>query len=152
MNILKVQESNKISLEFNHPVKELLWVNNLHFNKKLNQNFNYSDSIDTTYNTGNPVVDTELLINGQERFNKRKGDYFRLVIPYQKHTRAPSDFIYVYSFCLKPEEHQPSGTCNFSRLDDAELVINYENSLPDLNTHVYAINYNMLNWLMVWEV
>ena len=139
------QESNKISLEFNHPVKELLWVNNLHFNKKLNQNFNYSDSIDTTYNTGNPVVDTELLINGQERFNKRKGDYFRLVIPYQKHTRAPSDFIYVYSFCLKPEEHQPSGTCNFSRLDDAELVINYENSLPDLNTHVYAINYNMLN-------
>ena len=108
------QESNKINLEFNHPVKEIFWVNNLHFNKKLNQSFNFSDSIDTTYNTGNPVVDTELLLNGQERFTKRKGDYFRLVVPYQKHTRAPSDYIYMYSFCLKPEEHQPSGTCNFS--------------------------------------
>ena len=139
------QESNKINLEFNHPVKEIFWVNNLHFNKKLNQSFNFSDSIDTTYNTGNPVVDTELLLNGKERFTKRKGDYFRLVVPYQKHTRAPSDYIYMYSFCLKPEEHQPSGTCNFSRLDDAELVINYENSLPNLNTHIYAINYNMLN-------
>ena len=139
------QESNKINLEFNHPVKEIYWVNNIHFNKKLNLSFNYSDSIDTSYNPGNPVVNTELLLNGQERFTKRKGDYFRLVVPYQKHTRAPSDFIYVYSFCLKPEEHQPSGTCNFSRLDDAELVINYKSTLPDLNTHVYALNYNMLN-------
>ena len=118
---------------------------NINFNKKLNLAFNYSDSIDTSYNTSNPVVDTELLLNGQERFTKRNGDYFRLVVPYQKHTRAPSDFIYVYSFCLKPEDHQPSGTCNFSRLDDAELVINYKRYLPDLNTHVYAINYNMLN-------
>ena len=139
------QESNKIDLEFNHPVKEIFWVNNLHFNKKLNLNFNYSDSIDTSYGQDNPMLNAEILLNGQERFTKRKGDYFRLVIPYQKHTRAPSSFIYVYSFCLKPEEHQPSGTCNFSRLDDAELVINYKNGIADLGTHVYAINYNMLN-------
>ena len=141
----KGQESNKIELEYNHPVKEILWVNSLNFNKKLNQHYNFSNTVDTSYNSNNPVKEAQLLINGQERFQTRKGDYFRLVLPYQKHTRAPSDFIYIYSFSLKPEEHQPSGTCNFSRLDNAELVINFSQGIGDLNTHIYAINYNMLN-------
>jgi len=141
----KGQESNKIALEFNHPVKELLWVNNLHFNKKLNLHFNFSDSIDTTYNPSNPILTAKLFLNGDERFSSRHGDYFRLVLPYQKHTRAPSDFIYTYSFCLNPEEHQPSGTCNFSRLDNVELLVNFKPTIEDLSTHIYAINYNMLN-------
>ena len=140
----KGQESNKIPLEFNHPVKEIFWVNNLQFNKKLNLHFNFSDSVDTTYNPGNPIESTQLFLNNDERFSSRKGDYFRLVIPYQKHTRAPSDFIYVYSFCLNPEEHQPSGSCNFSRLDNVELLIKYKPLIENLSTHIYAINYNML--------
>lgn len=139
------QENNKIDLVFNHPVKELIWVNRLDFNAKLNLPFNFSNVIDASYNSSNPVLEAELLLNGQERFRKRKGDYFRLVVPYQKHTRAPSDYIYVYSFCLNPEEHQPSGTCNFSRLDTAELVIDYSSGIGDLNTHIYAVSYNMLN-------
>ncbi len=141
----KGQQSNKIPLEFNHPVKEIFWVNNLKFNKNLNLHFNYSDSIDTTYNPKNPIDSSQLFLNGDERFSSRKGDYFRLVIPYQKHTRAPSDFIYVYSFCLNPEEHQPSGSCNFSRLDTVELLVNFKAQVGDLNTHIYAINYNVLN-------
>ena len=141
----KGQESNKIALEFNHPVKEIFWVNNLHFNKKLNLHFNFSDSVDTTYNPSNPVESSQLFLNNDERFTRRKGDYFRLVIPYQRHTRAPSDFIYVYSFCLNPEEHQPSGTCNFSRLDNIELLVSFKPHLDNLTTHIYAINYNMLN-------
>tara|TARA_B100000123_G_scaffold167060_1_gene123780 strand:+ start:1916 stop:3349 length:1434 start_codon:yes stop_codon:yes gene_type:complete len=139
------KESNKIDLEFNHPCKELIWVNNLDFNKNLNLPFNFSDRVDTLYGSDNPITDVELLINGHERFNKRKSDYFRLVLPFQKHTRAPTDFIYVYSFCLNPEEHQPSGTCNFSRLDNAELILNYKNGINDLTTKVYALNYNILN-------
>ena len=141
----KGQESNKINLEFNHPCKEIFWINKLKFNTNLNQPFNYTDRINTAYGSDNPVEDVELLINGQERFTKRKGDYFRLVVPYQKHTRAPSNYIYVYSFCLNPEEHQPSGSCNFSRLDNAELTINFKKSMGDLTTHIYALNYNMLN-------
>ena len=125
--------------------KEIFWINKLKFNTNLNQPFNYTDRINTAYGSDNPIDDAELLINGQERFTKRKGDYFRLVVPYQKHTRAPSNYIYVYSFCLNPEEHQPSGSCNFSRLDNAELTINFKKSMGDLTTHIYALNYNMLN-------
>ena len=45
----------------------------------------------------------------------------------------------VYSFALKPEEHQPSGTCNFSRIDNARLVLGTAQAL-----NVYAVNYNVL--------
>ena len=61
------------------------------------------------------------MINGTNRFKERPGEYFRLVQCYEHHTRIPSNFIYVYSFALRPEEHQPSGTCNFSRIDSAQL-------------------------------
>ena len=68
-----------------------------------------------------------------------------LEIPFKKHTRVPDNFIYVYSFSLKPEQMQPSGTCNFSILDSAELLINYRSNLPASNTRVYGLNYNILN-------
>ena len=141
----KGQDSNKMDLEFNHPCKEIFWINKLDFNKNLNLPINYSDRVDTTFGSDNPILSVELLLNGQERISKRGADYFRLVIPYQKHTRAPSNYVYVYSFALKPEEYQPSGTCNFSRLDTAELIINYKKTMGNLTTMVYALNYNMLN-------
>jgi hypothetical protein len=62
----------------------------------------------------NPVVVAKLQLNGQDRFSEREGTYFDLVQPFQHHTRAPDTGINVYSFALRPEEHQPSGTCNFS--------------------------------------
>ncbi len=139
------QESNKIDLEFNHPCKEIFWVNRLSFNDQLNQPFNYSDRVDISVTSQNPIKDVKLMLNGYDRFVARKGDYFRLVIPYQKHTRAPTGYVHVYSFSLNPEQHQPSGTCNFSRLDNAELLINYRSGLGDSNTHIYALSYNILN-------
>ena len=69
----------------------------------------------------NPVVVAKLQLNGQDRFSEREGTYFDLVQPFQHHTRAPDTGINVYSFALRPEEHQPSGTCNFSRIDNATL-------------------------------
>ncbi|HIA01042.1 MAG TPA: hypothetical protein EYN66_03910, partial [Myxococcales bacterium] len=60
----------------------------------------------------NPVVTAKLQLNGQDRFSEREGTYFDLVQPYQHHTRSPDTGINVYSFALRPEEHQPSGTCN----------------------------------------
>ena len=141
----KGQESNKIDLDFNHPCKELIWVNSLDFNKKLNLPFNYSDRVDTSYGSDNPVKDAIIHINGQERFDSRTADYFRLLVPYQKHSRIPENYIYVYSFAIKPEDNQPSGTCNYSRLNTSELTINFVNGIDDLTTRIYAINYNMLN-------
>ena len=84
---------------------------------------------------------------------RREGSYFRCVQPFQHHTGGhqqadanngatePMGGMYCYSFGLKPEEHQPSGTCNFSRIDNAVLAINAENGGT---LKVYAVNYNVL--------
>jgi hypothetical protein len=70
------------------------------------------------------------------------------VQPYQHHTNIPAVGINVYSFALKPEEHQPSGTCNFSRIDNAKLIITMSNntvgSVLSAQVRVYAVNYNVL--------
>jgi len=209
--------SNKIQLNFNHPVKELFWVvqrdsfvdcaagsdaNQIWMGP---QPFNYSDDWDTsavalssvtdsqagtgsggTYGSGfptsgvptnnvpsaattdpltyllakvllesgircdgkNPVEVGKLQLNGQDRFTEREGDYFGRVQPYQHHCRTPSTGINCYSFALRPEEHQPSGTCNFSRIDKATLQLTVSvNTVAGTNTaqvRVYALNYNVL--------
>ena len=104
----------------------------------------------------NPVQLGLLQLNGHDRFDQRDGDYFNYVQPYQCFSNTPTDGVNVYSFALTPEEHQPSGTCNFSRIDNATLALtlgrageqptsfknSYLNSDSDLN--IYAFNYNVL--------
>jgi hypothetical protein len=96
----------------------------------------------------NPVEVAKLQLNGQDRFTEREGRYFDRVQPYQHHTRTPAVGINVYSFALKPEEHQPSGTCNFSRIDKATLQltvsVNTVRSSRTAQVRVYAVNYNVL--------
>ena len=225
--------SNKIKLNFNHPVKELIWVvqpdSNVDYCSSLDaggllyktlgaQPFNYTDAVDALPNaihafgglletsgadafinasglfqmagaenvaaTGtnwpaagltatqgssvsdagsfvlaetaldmhcwgeNPVVTAKLQLNGQDRFSEREGSYFDVVQPYQHHTRAPDTGINVYSFALRPEEHQPSGSCNFSRIDNAvlQLVLSSPtvSGTATAKVRVYAVNYNVL--------
>ena len=96
----------------------------------------------------NPVVTAKLQLNGQDRFSEREGTYFDLVQPYQHHTRNPDTGINVYSFALRPEEHQPSGTCNMSRIDNASLQLvvssNAIGGTATAKVRVYATNYNVL--------
>ncbi len=96
----------------------------------------------------NPVITAKLQLNGQDRFSEREGSYFDVVQPFQHHTRAPDTGINVYSFALRPEEHQPSGSCNFSRIDNATLqLILSSPTVISTNTakvRVYAVNYNVL--------
>jgi hypothetical protein len=134
--------SNKIKLNFNHPVKELIWVEK------------NDDSVVGDYQT--TYESAKLQLNGHERFSARKPNYFQLVQPYQHHERVPVDAwtatgqddykgtgINVYSFALKPEEHQPSGTCNMSRIDNATLnLVGIKQT--DNNVKVFAVNYNVL--------
>jgi len=109
--------------------------------------------------TGNPVSTGLIQLNGHDRFDVREGAYFNYVQPYQHHTRTPADGINVYSFALHPEQHQPSGTCNLSRIDSTMLNLTladptilaapaYSPSLnffsSDTNLYVYAYNYNVL--------
>ena len=96
----------------------------------------------------NPVVTAKLQLNGQDRFSEREGSYFSWVQPFQAHTRNPDEGINVYSFALRPEEHQPSGTCNFSRIDNATLQLVLSNATVEgtktAKVRVYATNYNVL--------
>jgi hypothetical protein len=99
----------------------------------------------------NPVVTAKLQLNGQDRFSEREGTYFDLVQPYQHHTRNPDTGINVYSFALRPEEHQPSGTCNMSRIDNATLQLvlstNAIGGDATAKVRVYATNYNVLRMM-----
>ena len=96
----------------------------------------------------NPVSSAKLQLNGHDRFSEREGRYFNLVQPFQHHTNVPSTGINVYSFGLKPEEHQPSGTCNMSRIDNATLQLTLTStavkSSRSCKVRVYATNYNVL--------
>lgn len=135
--------SNKIRLNFNHPVKELLWVVATDANVSANKLSTYTVT-DVNGREVNPIVDAKLQLNGHDRFSTRGGSYFNLVQPYQHHSNIPrSRGINVYSFGLKPEEHQPSGTCNFSRIDNATLNLSMVPNLGSATVNIYAINYNV---------
>jgi len=136
-------------------------VNTLNFlasvGVNLQDQFNYGNNID---GTDNPVVSGKLTLNGSDRFQERDGVYFNYVQPYQHFSNTPADGINVYSFALKPEDHQPSGTCNFSRIDNATLNVSLgqgnvsgtstylNNFLGGANSNsllnIYTVNYNVL--------
>jgi hypothetical protein len=168
-------------LSFNHPCKELVWfaskksvasgttqettnnnwfnyttsqdainiTTNAHYNKNLLHNKAVSSSSITAMN---PITTAKLILNGNDRFSVRPGSYFNLIQPFQHHENIPTNAgINVYSFALKPEEHQPSGTLNMSRIDTATLSLDLNASLTatDMSStlNVYAVNYNVLRIL-----
>ena len=113
---------------------------------------NYGMYID---GNNNPISTGQLLLNGHSRFSIREGDYFNYVQPYQHFTRTPNDGINVYSFSLNPEEHQPSGSCNMSRIDNVMLNLSLNSNESSSNFYkewignktfvrLYTINYNVL--------
>ncbi len=144
--------SNRIDLTFNHPVKELVWV--VQESYKTNCKLPRPEGIGylSPFLYANVVREQRLQINGQDRVPSRYADYYTKVQSYQHHTGIAPTGVYTYSFAIRPEEHQPSGTCNFSRIDTATLVIDLAGFTPDINdatdntfnVRVYAVNYNVL--------
>ena len=142
-----ISDTTQARLIFNHPVKELLWRA-----QKNNGNYVSWDQI-------------TLKFNGSDRLSTRHSDYFQRVQPFYHHSAIPNKIhgIHCYSFAIKPEEHQPSGTCNFSRLDNVILTLNglrkYDGITADnfiqfsgsttttttIKLNVYALAYNVLN-------
>ena len=143
---LNASSTNKVRMNFNHPVKELVWVADGPEHVAADSNANPP----VVEITGAPLTwqsltgNVKMLLNGHDRFAERDSSYFNLVQPYQHHTRVPSGKnVHCYSFALKPEEHQPSGTCNFSRIDNATLQIGTAaNEARSLR--LFAVNYNVL--------
>jgi hypothetical protein len=115
--------------------------------------FNFGVLID---GQGNPVQHALIQLNGHDRFDRREGAYFNYVQPEQHHTNTPSDGVNVYNFGLHPEQHQPSGTANLSRIDNTQLNLwfwdpTFSAGLPALSVvnadnrlFIYGYNYNVL--------
>jgi hypothetical protein len=173
--------SARLDLTLNHPIKELIWV--FQDARKSDCAIPSADSTPATgtnyvaqaytqpFSYNDIVNRCRIQINGQDRFDERYGDYFWKVQPYQHHTggayprtlvsgstvvsTATPNPINVYSFALRPEEAQPSGTCNFSRIDNATLVFDsrrpangtddgsYPSKAYPYNFRLYAVNYNI---------
>ena len=148
------QYNQQIRLNFNHPVKELVWVSKWPQSETKNNNSlvnwnNYTANDQVNEHGKNSFVQGSIKLNGNDRIANREGRYFDLVQPYQHHTNIPKNGgINVYSFALKPEEHQPSGTLNMSRIDSAHLHLKINDSTKKQGTVlIYAVNYNVLRIL-----
>jgi len=91
-----------------------------------------------------PLYNFKLVLNGQDRFKEQQGKYFNQYQPYVYHSGVPYPGVYCYSFALQPEEHQPTGTCNFSRIDNAQVAINIKGAATTPLQKMFAVNYNIL--------
>ena len=141
-----------INLNFNHPVKEIIWV--LQNSDVLttypyggNEWFNFSSQSykNGQINGSDTISKAKFVLEGQDLTDYMDNIYYRTVIPYQRHTNTPNNFIYCFSFSLHPEDYQPSGSCNFSRIDNQQLQLKISDELIDPIVQVFAVNYNILN-------
>ncbi len=127
-------------LYFNHPVKELFWVFREIESENNNDWFNYSKRPDA-----DPLLNSaKLVLDARERIRDTNEIFFRLVQPLEKHSNITDKYIYNYSFSLHPEEQQPSGSLNFSKVQNANLVCSMKQGNPQLRGLIYATNYNFM--------
>lgn len=137
-----------VPLNFNHPMKEIVWVVQQDRMLLSHEWFNYGSRRLNEQAIPNLdlIEDAVLQFDGMDRFERQNALYFRLVQPWQRHTAIPNNFIYVYSFSLAPEAAQPQGTCNASRLDSIVLQMKMNTAVASVpaGATVYATNYNVL--------
>ena len=151
-SITKGDSMKSIRMNFNHPCKELIWTvknseSGIYWNNFSSGYAMGATVINEALESTNPITNCKIMLNGNDRMAPRSGEYFGIVQPYQHHEITPDKFhegINVYSFAIKPEEHQPSGTLNMSRIDTATLSV--ASSITG-NISVYAVNYNVLRIL-----
>jgi hypothetical protein len=140
-----------VDLKIYHPVKELIWV----FSKTSNATEGYNANKWLTYSASETAAITDgiskyeafnkckIIFNGIDRLTEKTASYFRTIQAYQHHSGNVRKHIYMYSFALKPEEHQPSGTCNFSLINQTSLNFTFESADSSM-LKLYAHNYNIL--------
>ena len=139
-NVLSTASAANIPTYFTHPCKEIIWAfasatNTLVDSYLGNQWFNWTPQLFAT---------VQYLFNGNARFQARFGDYFRLVQPYEHHTRVPTRYVSCYCFALHPEQYQPSGEANFSKLDSATMAFTFNQPMVNGAIKIFATNYNVL--------
>jgi hypothetical protein len=143
-------DSFQVRVEFNHPIREFIFVLQKDVMASYHEWFNYSSLAISEIGIRTDLLGTALLqLDGQDRFQVREAGYFRLVQAWQRHTVIPNeDFIYLYSFALRPEDLQPTGSMNASRIDSIvwQITTNQTTAPPrgNCSIHVYATNHNVL--------
>jgi hypothetical protein len=138
------KEFCRVPLSFNHPTLELIFGVRRQCQKMTN-NWGNLAGVDGR----DPIVNAELLLNTTSRFGKKPALYWRGVVPYQHHSNVPECFIYVMSFALTPEDSmQPSGSCNFSRIDNIELVLQMQSTLANesYSVFVFSRSWNLMRY------
>jgi hypothetical protein len=132
-----------VPLTFNHPCIELIWAVRRRCNELANQHFNYS-GIDGR----DPIEEVSLRLNNLLRFSGREGRYYRTCQPYQHHSAIPKAHIYCYCFGLFPEDAQPSGSLNLSRIDNADMTFNLQEGLgkEQCTILIFARNWNIMRY------
>ena len=125
---------SNVTLNFNHPCKEIMFFANARRSLSSSSPFDFGENIEVKNRLGDVVMrgveyvsSATLQLNGEPRFERRPGSYFRLVVPFTVHRRIPTRNLYCYSFSLVPESDvsQPMGTLNFSRIENAVLQLTH---------------------------
>ena len=135
-------ENNTLDLVIQNPIKELIWVCKRNDLQATNDWFDFTD-----YRGGHIMKTARVMFNGLNRIEDKDSAYYSLVQPWQHHSGCSRDGVYVYSFAINPEEHQPSGSVNASRIKRFQLVMNAVRPLDntyEFSATVYAVNYNIL--------
>lgn len=132
----------RIPLSMNHPTLELIFGVRRACNERGNAWSNLS-GVDGR----DPITHAELLLNTSSRFGKKPALYWRGVVPYERHSNLPEAFIYTMAFALAPEDSlNPSGSCNLSRIDNVELVLDMA---PGLENESYTVFVYGRSWNIV---
>lgn len=151
-NVAAASSSNgtltrKFTLAFNHPIKELMFVYHASDNlvkSPLNGN-NWFDYDIPEFADEELFGQANIQMNGHDRFVKRPAKYWRLVVPWSHHSRCPTKKVHCYSFALHPESWQnPSGAANFSRIDSAQLYVEFNSNIKAGRIRIHALGYNVL--------
>jgi len=136
--------SASLQMEFNHPLREIFWYIQRDDMTRYHEYFNYSSIGASEQGTRQDMMqDAVLQFDGFDRFQLRDAGYFRLVQPWQHHTVIPEDFyMYSYSFAIRPEDAQPSGSANASRIDSIILQVNLNPAIvnpPTVTTSTFTV-------------
>lgn len=146
------RKTHNIRLNLNHPVKYIAWCAKGDYHGK----YTTSTNLQTSDDSYAPLLEAKLTLNGHDRFSTRKGSWFNQVSPYETVKSKPAAGIYMYSFALKPDEHQPSGTANFSRIDNATLILTFKagsaasNIANVISEEITLSSVTGLNNLLIW--
>jgi Large eukaryotic DNA virus major capsid protein len=139
---IELTDVNTLELVLSNPVKEILWV------CKRNDMSQWNNWFDFTDKTRNIMTTATILFNGMERLKQKSWEYFTYLQPFQHHTGGcPKDGIYMYSFSINPEEFQPSGSCNMSKINKVQINMTCNaptNEFYNYSASFYVTNYNIL--------